>query len=168
MYTLNHIRQVYIGKNKLTNYLVIEDSNNTIVLNINKGIEENNLNISLSNIVYIYDQGTEYQEEVELNTINKVLMYLGAEITNKNTKKTISSPFLVCIEDINKKRIYIDLSTNTTFTRKDSYRLKTYTNTQTRKLFIRNKKLFLGTNKIHIKICRKLEYILDLDEENIT
>ncbi|MBR6948572.1 MAG: hypothetical protein IKH54_00125 [Bacilli bacterium] len=168
MYTLNHIKQVYIGKNKLTNYLVIEDNNNTIVLNINKGIEENNLNISLSNIVYIYDQGNEYQEEVELNTINRVLMYLGAEIINKNTKKTISSPFLVCIEDITKKRIYIDLSTNATYTRKDSYRLKTYSNTQTRRLYIKDKKILLGTNKIHIKICRKLDYILDLDEENIT
>ena len=168
MYTLNHIKQVYIGKNKLTNYLVIEDNNNTIVLNINKGIEENNLNISLSNIVYIYDQGNEYQEEVELNTINRVLMYLGAEIINKNTKKIISSPFLVCIEDITKKRIYIDLSTNTTYTRKDSYRLKTYSNTQTRRLYIKDKKILLGTNKIHIKICRKLDYILDLDEENIT
>lgn len=167
MYILNHIKQIYIGKNKLTNYLVIEDNNNTIVLNINKGKEENNLNISLSNIVYIYDNGNEYQESFELNTINRVLMYINGEVLNKRTNKCISSPFLVCIEDINKKRLYIDLSTNTTFTRKDSYRLKTYKNTQIRRLYIKDKKILLGTNKLHIKICRNIDYILETDENII-
>ena len=44
MCTLNNINSIYLGKAKNRDYLCIEDSNDTIILNLTTGKEETNMN----------------------------------------------------------------------------------------------------------------------------
>lgn len=164
MYTLKNISCIYLGKSKNNNYLCIEDKKDTIILNITKGIEEHNLDISLHNIEYIYNDGYEYQETIELDNIKDVSLLTNVELINIYTKKNISSPFLVCIKDKLNNRLFIDAMLNTTYTRKNHYKLKTFSNTKVRNIYKKNKKTSILFTKLIIKLCKKLRLVVEIDE----
>ncbi|MDO4995965.1 MAG: hypothetical protein Q4E69_02180 [Bacilli bacterium] len=164
MYTLKNINCIYLGKSNNTNYLILEDYNNTIILNLNKGIEEHNLDISVDHIEYIYNEGNEFQEKVDLDDIKNVSLITNVELINIYTNKNVSSPFLVCIKDKSNNRLFIDAMLNTTYTRKGHYKLKTFSNTKVREIYRKNKKTSIRFTKLLIKMCKKLRVVVEIDE----
>ncbi len=93
MNTLTNIKEIYIGRANRNDYLVIEDENYNIILNMTTGKEENNMNLSLKNITYIYNSENEYKEKIELENIIRVDFISNVELINKYTNKNVSSPF---------------------------------------------------------------------------
>lgn len=164
MYTLKNINCIYLGKSNHNDYLCIEDSEDIIILNISKGREEKNLNVTMNNIEYIYNEGNEYQENVTLNKIKNVSLFTNVELINVFTKKNVSSPFLVCIKDKNNNKLYIDTMLNTLYTRKGHYKLKTFLNTKERDIYRQNKKSRILFTKWIIKFCKKLKFVIEIDE----
>lgn len=164
MYTLKNISCIYLGKSNNNDYLILEDYKDTIILNLTKGKEEHNLDITVSNIEYIYNEGNEYQESIDLDDIKSVSLLTNVELINVYTKKNISSPFLVCIKDKNNNRLFIDAMLNTTYTRKGHYRLKTFSNTKEREIYRKNKKTSIRFTKLLIKMCKKLRLVVEIDE----
>lgn len=164
MCTLNNINSIYLGKANNRDYLCIEDSNDTIILNLTTGKEETNMNINMNNIEYIYNEGNEYQEPIELDKIKNVSLLTNVELINVYTKKNVSSPFLVCIKDKSNNRLFIDAMLNTTYTRKGHYKLKTFSNTKVREIFNLNKKSKINFTKFLIRMCKKLRVIIEIDE----
>ena len=164
---LSNIKEVYIGKYKNNDYFCLEYNDNTLVFNITKGIEEHNLNISLSNIEYIYKDGYEYQEPLELDEIIKIDLLSNVELINKHTKKNVSSPYLVCISDKHNNKLYIDIILNTTYTRKNHYRLKKYSNTKIRRIYELHKINRIFLKKKIINYCKLLKVIFEFEEEDV-
>lgn len=164
MYTLKNISCIYLGKSNNIDYLCIEDYKDTIILNLTKGKEEHNLDITMDHIEYIYNEGSEYQETIDLDDIKNVSLLTNVELINIYTKKNISSPFLVCFKDKDNNRLFIDAMLNTTYTRKGHYKLKTFSNTKVRDIYIKNKKTNIWFTKLLIKMCKKLRVVVEIDE----
>ncbi len=164
---MNRIKEVFIGSYKKNDYLVIKSSDKTMVLNISNGIEEENIKLSLENIVDIYIENHEYQEPIELSSIEKVELITNVELINKYTNKNVSSPYLICLEDKEKKKLYIDIALNIIYSRKDHYKLKTFANTKIRDIYEKNEKNKIFKNKLLIKLFRKFQILYEIDEEDI-
>lgn len=159
------IKSIYIGVDNRINYLVIDDFYNTIILNITEGVEENNKNLSLKNVEYIYKSEGEYQEKYELGKIIKVSLLSNVDLINKYTNKNISSPYLLEIEDENHKCLYIDVALNQTYTRNNHYKLVEYSNTKERLIFSDGNNINIFFTRIVLRICRKLKFIFDMQED---
>lgn len=164
---MNNIRSIYIGTNNRINYLVIEDKNEIIILNITEGIVENNLRISLDNIEYIYNDGLEYKERIELAKIIKVSLISNVDLINIKTNKNISSPYLLEIEDENHKCLYVDVAFNQTYMRNNHYILKEYSNTKERYLFKSGSHINIFRTMFIIRFIKKIRFILEIEEEDI-
>lgn len=160
-----NIKEIYIGSYKRNNYLVINEKENTFVFNINKGKEESNLNLTLTDITDIYSDTGEYKEKIDLNKIIKIELISNVELLNKYTRKNISSPFLLCLTDKDNKKLYIDIVYNIIYSRKNHYILKRFSNTKYRSLYCENNPSKIFYSKLIIKLSKKLLAFCEIEED---
>ena len=168
MYSIRNISCIYFGKSKGKQYFVIEDSKNTIILNLTKGREENNLHTSMHDVEYIYKDGSESQEAIELDSIAKVSLLSNVDLINEYTKKNISSPYLLCIEDKKKNKLYVDIMFNIIYTRIGQFKLKKYSNTKIRNIYSENQKYRMYITKFKIRMYRIFNAIFEIEDEENT
>lgn len=165
MHKVNHINKVYLLQN---NYFVMEyNENQNLVLNIKTGQEEIIDNSILTGKKkYIYQEGNDYQEYIELENIDSIILRSNIELINKTNQKIVSSPYLIEIKDTKNSILFIDPCLNQTYTRKNHYILKIYGNSKEEYIYKLAKKTKLFNILITLKICNFLKPIIAIDEED--
>ena len=166
---LDRIESIYITKIKGNDYFIVEEKNNNhIILNLTKGIDESDKKITITKkIKYIYLQGKEYQEKVLLWSIQKVTLKSNVEILNRSNNKVVSSPCIIEVIDRLGSYFYVDVLKNITFTRKNHYILKLFSNTKERVLYEKGKQTKVWKTKMIINSLRILSPLFEIDEEDL-
>lgn len=166
---LNRIKYIYLTKIKGQDYFILEEKNNQhVILNLTKGIDESDKKITITNkIDYIYEDGKEYQEKVFLWNIEKVSLKTNIEILNKRNKKVVSSPCIIEVIDKLGNYFYVDVLKNTTYTRKNHYILKLFSNSKERVLYLRGVENKIWKTKMLLKSLKIFSPLFEIDEEDL-
>lgn len=166
MLKINHINKVYLLQNK---YFVMEyNENKELVLNIKTGKEEILDNSILQGKKkYIYQDGNDYQEHIELENIDSIILRSNIELINKTNQKIVSSPYLIEIKDTKNSFLFIDPCLNQTYTRKNHYILKIYGNSKEDYIYKQNNSTRLFNILITLKLCNFLKPLIAIDEEDV-
>lgn len=166
---LDRIKSIYITKIKNDDYFIVEEKNNNhIILNLTKGTDESDKKITITKkIKYIYCEGKEYQERVLLWNIQKVSLKSNVEILNKSNNKVVSSPCIIEVIDRLGSYFYVDVLKNITFTRKNHYILKLFSNSKERVLYQKGQKTKIWKTKMIINSLRAFSPLFELDEEDL-
>lgn len=166
---LIRIKNIYLTKVKKDDYFIVEEKNNQhIILNLTKGLDESNQKITLTNkLNYIYQEGKEYQEKVYLWNIEKVSLKTNIEILNRSNKKVVSSPCIIEVIDRLGSYFYIDVLKNTTYTRRNHYILKLFSNSKERVLYQRGVGNKIWKTKLIIRSLKMFSPLFEIDEEDL-
>ncbi len=166
---LDRIESIYLTKVKGNDYFIVEEKNNHhIILNLTKGTDESDKKITITKkIKYIYLKGKEYQEKVLLWNIQKVSLKSNVEVLNRSNKKVVSSPCIIEIIDRLGSYFYVDVLKNCTYTRKNHYILKLFSNSKERVLFQKGQQTKIWKTKLLLNSLRMISPLFEIDEEDL-